>query len=174
VIWHPDDVRRLLDGANPALSHIYRGAIHLGARMADLRNLKWSDIKANETVYRPSKGAKFKRIARIPHTPFFRALIEELRLHGRASIFVFNNTKGRQWTGSALKSADRRARADCGLMHLHFHDLRETPATIKASANHTAIQIAGMLGWSLNEVETMLNRYVSWNDVNTDWTWAVG
>ena len=178
LIWTPDEIKRLIDNTTPEFGRLCRGAIHLGARVSDLRALKWSDIKENETIYRPSKGKRYKRVAKIPHTPFFRALIAEIKQEqdkrSIRSIFVFTNTRGAQWSQSAFKSADRRAREAIGREDLHFHDLRGTAATIKASGGNTAMQIAGMLGWSMNEVETMLNRYVSWNEIAQDWSWAVG
>ena len=171
MIWRPDDVRRLLANCPKETGWVFRAAIHLGARKIDIRKLKWSNIKDHETVYKPKKGEKYNRIAKVPHTPYFRALLAELP---RRSIFVFTNTQGMPWGESAINSADKRARQRAGLTHLHYHDLRGTAATIKASRpGTTTLDIARMLGWSVNEVETMLNRYVSWNDVNEDWSWAI-
>jgi len=170
MVWKQDDFKALIAVSSPQMQWVYKAVIHLGTRAADLRALKWSDIEANQTRFKPSKGSRYKRIAKIPHTPFFRALLAEIP---RKSIYVFTNTQGRPWSESALKSADSRARDDCDRKHLHFHDLRGSAATIKAASGYTAVQIAGMFAWSLNEVQTMLDRYVDWNNIDESWDWAV-
>lgn len=162
--------RHLLDHSNPALARTYRGVIHLGARMEDLTKLLRSAVEPHQTVFKTGKGRKHNRIAKIPHTPYFRALLAELP---RTSVFLFTNTYGQPWTVEGLKTADYRARDNAGLKHLHFHDLRGTAATIRVSQNYSRERIAGMLGWSTKEVDSMLNRYVDFNLVNENWDWAI-
>ena len=170
MVWKKEDFDALLGVCSPEMQWVYKAVVHLGTRAIDLRALKWSNIETNQTIFKPTKSTKYKRIAKIPHTPFFRALLAEVP---RRSIYVFTNTHGRPWTESAIKSADSRARECCNRKYLHFHDLRGTAATVKAANNYSAVQIAGMLGWSLNEVQNMLDRYIDWNNIDDNWDWAV-
>ena len=69
----------LIAASTPEFARLCRGVIHLGCRKEDIRNLNWSHIQENHTVYEPSKGRRFNRKAKIPHTPAFISLIDEIR-----------------------------------------------------------------------------------------------
>ena len=57
---------------------VFFACIHVGTRMDDLLSLKWSGIKPNETVFRPSKGREYKGIARIPAHAVFQGFTFQL------------------------------------------------------------------------------------------------
>ena len=171
VIWTHDALEGLVKSSTREFGWLCRAVIHVGARKMDMTRLKWSNVKGGYTTFKPSKGARYNRQAKIPHTPYFQSILAEIP---RQSIFVFTNTHGQPWTETAINSAFRRARADMGLENIHFHDLRGTCATIKASQPHmTVVDLAKMMGWSLNETQAMIDKYVSWGDVHEDWSWAI-
>lgn len=168
MVWRKSDMAQLLRHCNPSMQRVYRGTVHLGARMTDIVGLTWTAVHPHQTVWRTSKGKRHNRTAKVPHTIGFRALLAELP---RTSTHVFTNESGRPFSLEGLKSNDYRARHRAGLSDLHFHDLRGTKATALAAQNLSNLKIAQQLGWSKSEVDSMVNRYISFNVMDDDWEW---
>jgi DNA-directed RNA polymerase specialized sigma subunit len=51
---------------------------------------------------------------------------------------------------------------------LHLHDLRGTAATNYYRADFTIREIAGILGWSEDKVERLIDRYVKRDEILKD------
>jgi integrase len=157
IIWTDDDIAQLRTGASAEVMHAVELAAQCGLRTADLFKLAWSHIGEDAIVIRTSKS-RFKREAVIPLHDELRAVLK--RIPARSTI-VLTNSDGHPWKGfsSSFGTAMKRAKMD--ERDLHFHDLRGTAATKFYLGGISIRTIAEIMGWSEEEVEKIIRRYVS-------------
>jgi len=148
-ILTPDESRRLLAAASPALRPVLIIALNTGMRRSEILSLRWKDVDfiKGRILIGDSKSGKSRMI------PMNAAAFEALRgIEKRAEAeFVFENPE----TGThvldvktAFKGACRRA----GVKGARFHDLRHTAlwhmvevgadlVTVSQIAGHSTIQM---------------------------------
>lgn len=156
IIWTDDDIEALRARASAEVMMAVDLAAQSGLRKEDLLSLAWSHVKDDAIVIRTSKS-RGKREAIIPLHDDLRALLQRIP---RRSTIVLTNTRGLPWESfdSSFGPAKKKALPD---RDLHFHDLRGTAATKFYLAGVSMRTIAEILGWSEDEVDKIIRRYVS-------------
>lgn len=83
------------------------------------------------------------------------------RIPKRATT-ILTNSHGRPWRRNGFGTDFNRAKKDAGLHDpdLQFHDQRGAAATKFYLADLSKWEIAESLGWSADQVERILRRYV--------------
>jgi len=79
----------------------------------------------------------------------------------KRSTFVLTNSKGHPWARTGFAGTFSRLKNDAGFGDLHFHDLRGTAATRFYVAGLDKRVIAEILGWTDENVEKIIRRYVN-------------
>lgn len=79
----------------------------------------------------------------------------------RRSTIVLTNSEGLPWRGYSSSFSTAMERAKMADRDLHFHDLRGTAATKFYLAGISIRTLAEIMGWSEEEVEKIIRRYVS-------------
>jgi len=157
ILWTDSDIDNLKKTCSPEIAHAVDLAAHTGLRLGDLLRLSWSDIKDDSIVIATSKSGG-KREAIIPLYDELRDVLDRIP---KRSPTVLTNSRGRPWTG--FGSSFNTAKHKAGMAHkdLHFHDLRGTAATKFYVAGLSNRVIAEILGWSEDNVERIIRRYVT-------------
>jgi len=164
IIWTDDDLEALLNVASPEVGWVARLAVLTGLRQGDLLQLRWDHVKLKEIVI-PTSKSRNRRMAVIDLTKALKKLLAEIP---RRAETVLTNSDGLPWKGfgsSWDKSIKRAGLADRGL---HFHDLRGTAATNFYKYGLTSREIADTMGWSPDKVDRIIQRYVSYEEVQRD------
>jgi integrase len=111
---------------------------------------------------------KDKREALVPLSVSIKLLLEEIRGSRNAdTVLVNSNGKPLQSGFKASRSAAMRRAWPEG-WKLHFHDLRGTAATNFFRAGFTYREIAESVGWSEEDVERLIDRYVKRDEITQD------
>jgi integrase len=122
----------------------------------------WSSYDGRHIRLTPSKSVTRKkpkgRAVAIPVSQRLKSVIETLP---RVSPIMLTNGRGRPWRGNSFRKAWGAATTKAGLTGLTFHDLRGTAVTRLSEADCTPQEIATYTGWSLRDVQTMLDRYLA-------------
>lgn len=168
-IWQPEDLERLAKTAPAHVMAAARLAALTGLRQSDLLRLAWSHIGELAIELPTNKSGargKAKRSALIPVYGELRALLDSLP---RRSTIVLVNSDAEPWK-SGFTSSWNKALIKAGMSDddLHFHDLRGTAATRMYLGGLTKREIAEILGWSEDEVDRILNRYVKRDELLRD------
>lgn len=186
VIWLPEDLAAINEVALQPLRDAIALAELTGLRRTDLVTLRWDevgDLAITRTTAKKSRGRRFR--VSLPRLPELDALLTELKTRPRKEGVetVLVNMHGKSWskTGDGLNSSfdDARAKANNGEGIYHrerdpvtgeeiklakrLHDLRGTFATrlmIHPTARLTDAEIAGLMGWSEQQVGEIRKRYV--------------
>lgn len=184
VIWLPEDIAALGQGALPALRDAVALAELTGLRRADLVALRWDeigDLAIHRTAAKRTRGRRYR--VTIPKLPQLAALLETLRSRPRKPDVetVLVNSFGQSWSGNGLASsfhdARKKANGGSGIWHSErdphtgettriakrLHDLRGTFATrlmTHPSARLTDREISDLMGWSESQVSEIRKRYV--------------
>ena len=82
----------------------------------------------------------------------------------RVSPVMLTNGRGRPWHGNSFRKAWGAVTAKAGVVGLTFHDLRGTTVTRLSEDGCTPQEIATYTGWSLRDVQTILDRYLARTD----------
>ncbi|MGV2052901.1 tyrosine-type recombinase/integrase, partial [Agrobacterium sp. 22-209-1] len=133
-------------------------AIHTGLRVGDLVKVCWSHVGTDAIVIATGKS-NGKREAFIPLYDGLRELLDRIPHRNKT---ILTNSRGAVWTKDGLASSFHTAKKLAGLSdrNLHFHDLRGTAATKFYTLGLPNRVIAEIMGWSENEVENIIRRYV--------------
>jgi integrase len=158
IIWTNNDIVTIKRNCSPEIAWAVDLAAHTGLRETDLLALNWSHIGEDMIVIATSKS-RYKHEAVIP---IYDALREVLDNIPKRSTRVLTNTRLLPWTRNSFTGAFTRAKktASMGDRNLHFHDLRGTAATKFYIAGLKTQLIADILGWSEDNVEKIIRRYV--------------
>ncbi len=157
IIWTDEDLAALEAVAPAEIMWAVKLAINTGLRQGDLLRLRWSDVKENAIAVRTAKTGA---VAFIPIHATLRATLKDIPKRGD---FVLTNRLKRAWGsgfGSSWGVAVKASKVD-----KHFHDLRGTAATKFYLAGWKVRQIASVMGWSEDQVDAILTRYVNSNAV---------
>lgn len=142
-----------------------------GLRQSVLLRLGPAHRKAHCLEIRSNKGRNGRpgRMVIIPLYAELRAFLDRLPTRTKATTYLVN-TEGQPWrTGFGSSWAKACDKATAGAIdHLHFHDLRGTAATRFYRAGLTPREIAEIMGWAEDYVETLINRYVKRDEIILD------
>lgn len=184
VIWLAEDLEAIKAVAEQPLQDAVDLAVLTGLRRADLVALRWDevgDLAIHRTAAKRSRGKRYT--VSLPRLPELDLLLDTLRVRPRKPNVetVLVNSFGKPWTGDGLASsfhdARRRANDGAGIWHSErdpitgeerrtpkrLHDLRGTFATrimTQSKANLTNSEVAGIMGWSVEQVDQIRKRYV--------------
>jgi integrase len=140
----------------------------VGFRMANTRDLKWSQIDFNRAhITIPSSHYKSSRPQGFPLSP---EAVQLLRAVPRVSEYVFTY-RGKKIAGTFNTKAFRLARARAGLT-CRWHDLRHTFASWLASQGASDRVLQAMGGWASNKMPAKYAHLRS--DDLRPWALAVG
>jgi integrase len=156
VIWTDEDIAALAAVASPEVMWAARLAVATGLRQGDLLRLSWSHVGPLAVEVRTRKSGG-KVSALIPMHAELRALLAEIP---KRSPVILTSSHGTPWQTGFTSSWRKTVARAKGLGGKHFHDLRGTFATKMFVAGFSMREIAGMLGWSENFVEEIIDRYV--------------
>src|SRR5216683_8208128 len=134
-------------------------AAHTGLRLSDVLRLSWSHVGEDAIALATGKS-RGRREAIIPLYDDLRAVLA--RIPKRATT-ILTNQRGRPWKPGGFDTAFNRAKIRAGMHErdLHFHDLRGTAVTKFYIAGLSVRVIAEILGWSEDEVQRIIRRYVA-------------
>lgn len=160
VIWTADDLAELEKFAAPEIMWAARLAALTGLRQGDLLRLSWSHVQPLCIEVRTSKTGRTATI------PLHNDLKDLLASIPKRATTILTSTDKRPWKtgfGSSWGKAVKAAGID-----KHFHDLRGTAATRLYAADLTIREIAGILAWSEDKVEGIIDRYVKRDEIMRD------
>ena len=152
LIWTDADLAELKKHASAEVYQVAQLAAMTGLRQADLLRLSWSHVGPHAIEIRT---AKTNATAIIPLYPALRGVLEAIE---KRATTVLTNTDGKPWR-TGFGSSFGKAKAKAGI-NLHFHDLRGTAATRFFLGDISIREIAEIMGWSEDQVEGIINRYV--------------
>jgi integrase len=163
IIWTDVDIARLKKSCSKEISHAVDLAASTGLREGDLVRLSWSHIVEDKLIRIATSKSRRSRDAIIPLYGQLRAVLASIP---KRSTTVLTNSKGLPWSSAqGLASAFYKAKLKAGMKDrdLNFHDLRGTAATKFYVAGLGKRVIAEVLGWSEDQVEGIIHRYVDRN-----------
>jgi integrase len=161
-IWEDHNVAAFMAVAAEQLQWALIFAAETGQRQGDLLRLKWSAYDGHWIKLTPSKSITRRkpsgRPVEIPVSSRLQALIKKLP---RLSPIMLTNGRGRPWQGNSFRKAWGAASTKAGIVGLTFHDLRGTAVTRMSEAGCSPQEIATFTGWSLRDVQAILDRYLA-------------
>jgi integrase len=142
-----DDLRRLVDSADPYFKPVLKIAIITGMRKSEILKMKWKDINFKlGTIYIPKENSKSKKERIVPIDSILFNALDSIEEKGD---YVFMN----DWTGERQKDIRKTFRSACkragiptgSKKGLTFHDLRHLAAyrLVKMTDIVTASKILG-------------------------------
>lgn len=162
VIWTDDHLQRILACAGKEVGWAIRFAAETGLRLSDLIRVPWGTVGLVGIVWKTGKRG---RQVIVPLTPDAKALIKEMP---KRALTVLANSRGEPWTTGGLKHMIREARIEAGIAGLRLHDLRGTAATRLFLAGSPKRDIATIMAWKEEAVDSLLTKYVSGDAVALD------
>jgi integrase len=158
IVWTDSDITRIKRTCSLEIAWAVDLAAYTGLRQSDLLSLNWSHIEDDMIVIATSKSGHKREAA----VPIYDALREVLNKIPKRSTRVLTNTRKLPWSKNSFSGAFNRAKKTAGMadQNLHFHDLRGTAATKFYIAGLKTRLIADILGWSEDNVEKIIKRYV--------------
>src|SRR5258708_951388 len=164
IIWTEADVKEWkAGGAERPCPEETNDAVdldaHTGLRGGALWRLSWS-LVGEDAITLATEKSRGRREATIPLYDDLRAVLA--RIPKRATT-ILTNQRGRPWKPGGFDTAFNRAKIRAGMHErdLHFHDLRGTAVTKFYIAGLSVRVIAEILGWSEDEVQRIIRRYVA-------------
>lgn len=184
LIWEPQHLALLLPHCGADFARAVRFACLTGLREGDCCRAPKSAIGEHAIVWQTGKS-RGRRTVIIPITDALRQLLAEMPKSDATTILT--HSRGRPWKVAGLLSAMRRAKdgahaaacrragvdpdaegadqVDSGVEHLRFHDFRGTAATNFVRAGLTIEDVAWILGWKKEKVESIVTRYVTAEEI---------
>ena len=160
VFLTPEEVRALVECAEPALRPILLTAVLTGMRRGELIALRWKSVDfASRLIIVEAETAKTARTRAIPVTRDLEYELEALRRFRRGDVrdgldFVVVRSDGCPMTADALRRLFKRALDRCGAIapekrgKITFHTLRHTCASLLQKAGVSLFEIGRILGHS--------------------------
>lgn len=155
AIWTEADFAAFVGAASKELRWAVELAAHTGLRQGDLTRLTWGAYDGSSFVMRTSKRG---RDVIIPATKACQALMK--RIEKRQVVILTTERGKRRWTTDGLRSSFGEACKRAGVKRT-FHDLRRTAATNLLIAGLESSQVAMIMGWSEEAVESLKRKYIS-------------
>lgn len=157
-IWVKRDLIKLLKGQSPEFRRAILLAIFTGLRLGDLVELTWAEVGEDAMTVATNKSGE-TTIAVIPITAKAKAILKQI---GRKDLgCVLTHSRGEPWTEWGLQTAMQRAKVKAKIKGLTFHDLRGTAATHFIRGGLPPADVAGVMGWETERVQTIARRYVT-------------
>jgi integrase len=164
-IWEAHHIDAFMAVAPESLRWALIFAAETGQRQGDLLRLPWNAYDGKYIKLTPSKSITRKRPkgrpVKVPVSDRLQMVIETLP---RVSTIMLTNGRGRPWHGNSFRKAWGAATGKAGIVGLTFHDLRGTAVTRFSEAEFTPQEIATYTGWSLRDVQTILDLYLARTD----------
>lgn len=157
VIWTPEIWRAVAEHAPPHLMQALRLGALTGLRQGDLIELQWANVGRKSIVVETRKR---KARAVVPLLDELSALLDEIAGGGTREGHILLNSRKKPWTSDGLRAVWQKVRTKAGVQNVHFHDLRGTYVTWLATKRLTNEEIARIIGWSVEHVSQIRNRYV--------------
>jgi integrase len=161
-IWEAYHIDAFMAAASGPLQWAMIFAAETGARQGDILRLPWSAYDGRRLRFTPSKSITKKkpkgRLVAIPVSDRLQMVIETLP---RVSTIMLTNGRGRPWQGNSFRKSWGAASKKAGIGGLTFHDLRGTAVTRLSEAGCTPQEIATFTGWSLRDVQRILDCYLA-------------
>ena len=143
-----EEVRRLVNAADPDFRPLVRAAVLTGARYAELRGVRAGDFHPDAQTLRIAEP-KSGRVRHVPLTAEGVALFEELTAGRAADAPVFVREDGVPWAEDWQIRPMRAASERAGIVPaVHFHLLRHAYGSLLARAGTPLQVIAAALGHS--------------------------
>lgn len=155
LIWTDEDLERFAKTASKPIMWALRLACLTGLRQGDLLKLSWGHVGELSIDVRTGKSGG-QRTATVPMYGDLKALLAEIP---KVSTRVLTNLDELPWK-TGFGASWNKAKTAAGETTLNFHDARGTFATKIYAADFSPREIAGMLGWSEEKVERIIDRYV--------------
>jgi len=158
----PEDVRSLVEAADPLMTRAIALAALTGARRGELCAIRWSDVDAEAGVMRIAKAVTGKATIGPTKTHQVRVLaldpvaVALLGEPGLPDVFVLTGTD-RPASPNVLTQGFRGLADSLGMPY-RFHDLRHYSATQLVAAGVDMRTVTNRLGWGSLQ---MVNRYAS-------------
>ena len=185
-----DEFKRLRDEALPHLQPILTVAIYTGARLGEIRGLKWDHVDLEAGFIRwPLTSTKEKKAKSVPINKHVRAVLDELKpnvvtLDGQPQQpYVFTYRGKPIASKNGLKHSWAKACKDAGIPcgrkatnGITFHDIRRTVKTNMVAAGVSAVYRDVILGHSLtgmdvhymapsaSDLVNAMDKYTQWMD----------
>ena len=159
LIWRDDQLDALLRVTSKEVSLAVQLAAWTGLRQGDLLTLKWSAVFDTHIELGTSKS-RGRVEAVIPLLPECKKLLKTIPRHGEV---VLTNSRKQPWRSFGTEWNKALHRSGLKGTGLHFHDLRGTFATRIFLAGVETKAIAQIMGWSVEKVERIMERYIGRN-----------
>ncbi len=132
-----------------------------GQRQGDILSLTWRQYDGE---FLRLKQGKTRRHLKIKVAAPLRAVLEtaRARLPDTAEALsrpVCCTAGGGRWTGDGYRAVFNRTRVQLGITNRTVYDLRGTAITRRAQAGCTVPEIASITGYSLKDVEAILDAH---------------
>ena len=140
-ILSPDEMRRLIDMANPAIRPVLVTALNTGMRRGEILSLRWKDIDLvrGYIFIEDSKSGRSRKV------PINGEVFEALGGLKQDGELVLSNAE----TGSHIKDVKTAFKGTCRrakIKGLRFHDLRHTAASKMIEAGVDIVTVSKILG----------------------------
>ncbi|MGJ4997270.1 tyrosine-type recombinase/integrase [Bradyrhizobium sp. HKCCYLS3077] len=155
MVWSDELQQRFIETARPAMVTALYLVRNTGQRAADIRQFPWVKYDGERIEVRQSKTGK---LLKIPATRELKAHLNGLPRRG--SLVMLTPT-GKAFTKRYFNECWRADADKIGAGELNFHDLRGTAATRLAEAGGTAMEIASVLGWSIERAQRIIATYIA-------------
>jgi integrase len=168
LIWRAADLAKLAESASKEIVEAATLAGLTGLRRSVLLRLGPAHRKPNSLEIRSNKGRNGRpgRAVIIPLYAELREYLDALPKRKAATTYLVT-TEGQPWR-TGFGSSWGKACDKAGIDDLHFHDLRGTAATKFYGSGLTIREIAEVMGWSEDYVETLIDRYVKKDELLLD------
>jgi len=177
IIWTEADFKvwNEHDDVHQSIRDVVTLAAATGLRRADLIGLTWDEIGdvAITRIARKKSRGKRRRVV-MPIVPGLSDVLAELRKRPRQEGVntVLVTSHGTSWSGNGLSGSFGKAVRAADIHHVdsdgekrfkHLHDIRGTYATklmTTPGLNLTDKEIAGLMGWTPEQVSEIRSHYV--------------
>lgn len=158
----------VLAAIDPDFALAFRLALFTGIRAGDLCRLRWADLDPQGWLYvRPSKTRRTTNVElwlptfALPPLHETLATVPRRRAEILSYVSKWSGDMGgiRAWTPGTLKRKWMEVRADLGMSHLHWHDLRGTCIQAMSDSGCTEDEQAAISGHSLGGGRSHLGNY---------------
>lgn len=166
--WTEDEIKLFLQDCPQTTADIFLLAMYTGMRRQDLANVTWDAFNGRDIQWQTSKSRQRRTIV-VPLTSEGILFIKRLRASWNEKVSGFQRTMllsagGKSMTAHTLgKKINQRARA-LGIDKT-LHRQRNTYATVLVRAGFDPHEIAGIMGWSYDEVQQLIRIYVRRSEI---------
>lgn len=161
--WAPQEIATFLAASPQDAADIFHVAMYTGLRRTDLVQLTWAAIGEHEVEWKTSKS-RGKRTVIIPLTDQAKQFFQDLKRRQMESDLglqrtVITGARGKSLTANALQKKINARAKDLGIYNT-LHRLRNTYATLLVKAGFEDSEIAGIMGWTVDDVKELKRIYV--------------